>query len=751
MYDLHRCLDLQLRALNKPKPTLILPECDDVRTIEAAERLTKFARVVLLTTEEELRALIASSDLNGRFRGSAERLIRHVRCVDIAAEGELREEMARTYVELGAGKKWEASLDAAREIVRDPVHFAALAVRLGYSDMVVGGLTHASRDFFLPCLRLLERKEIVYEMALFALPDSHPKGLFAHNLVMFADVALNPVPTPEALAAIAVGACRTMRDIIPLDDLPFVNGALLSYSTRGSGEGPSVERVREAARIIPRMLEELCARDTRYETIRIEAELQISVAVSMTAAMGKLGPAIHDHPAVGRANVLIAPNLDVGNLLYHIYHTRFPDSKQLLLIGGLDDRGLDFSRSSSADEVVLGTKGMILRSMMSETYRPARRDHFFPRHRILAVNPGSTSTKMALFDGPTKLFEVAEHHDAAALAAAGSTWGQLPLRMEVIKRVLAENGVQPGSLDAVVCRGGLVRSLESGTYAIDPQMLEELRDGRHGEHPANLGAPIADLIAREYVRGSAEPAGGVKAFVVDPPVVDELDEISRITGLEGVTRRAAWHALNQKAMARKFAEERGLEVERLNLVVAHLGGGVSVGAHRKGRCVLVRDALYDGPMTPNRCGTLPQRDLIDLCYGGQDKKQVVKRLFQQGGLASHLGTTDLKEVERRIDAGDERAALVFEAMVQQVAMEIASMVPKFLGEPVDRIIVTGGMAFSERLVARMLCLLSQVNVKVSVMPGEDELEALRDGAERVLAGHESPRAYGAPASPDRSA
>jgi butyrate kinase len=164
----------------------------------------------------------------------------------------------------------------------------------------------------------------------------------------------------------------------------------------------------------------------------------------------------------------------------------------------------------------------------------------------------------------------------------------------------------------------------------------------------------------------------------------------------------------------------------------------------------VHDALYDGPMTPNRCGTLPQRELIDLCYSGRSKQEVTTTLLKYGGLASHLGTQDLREVDRRIDTGDEGAALIFEAMAQQVAMEIASLVPKFLGEPVEGVIITGGMAHSKRLVDRLLALLSQVNVEVSVMPGEDELEALREGAERVLAGQEPARAYGAPSRSDRA-
>lgn len=732
VYDLHRCLDVQLRNQPKPRPTLIMPEADDIRTIEAAERLTKFANIVLLTTEAELEAMVARFNLEAKIRGTAARLLRKVRCVDVEREEALREEFAATLVQLGQGKRWEVGPEEAREMVRDPVYFAALATRLGYADMVVGGLTHASRDFFTPCLRLLERQKIVYEMGLFALPDDHSPDIYENNLVMFADVALNPVPTAEGLARIAVGACKTMRDTIPVEDLPYVNGALLSYSTRGSGEGVSVQRVRQASEMIPGMLEDLCRVDPVYQTIRISAELQISVALSLTAARTKLGAALEDLPAAGRANVLIAPNLDVGNLLFHIYATRYPKSHQLLIIGGIHNRALDFSRSSSADELVLGAKGLILRYLKSENYRLTPRDHFFPRHRILAINPGSTSTKVALFEGESRVFEVTERHDVDELQSLKTVAGQLPLRLGVVRRVLRDHAVGPGSLHAVVGRGGLMRPLESGTYSVGSEMLDDLSEGTYGEHPANLGAPIARAVAEEY---------GGRAYVVDPPVVDELDDVARITGLPGITRRAAWHALNQKAVAKRFADERGYEYEQLNLIVAHLGGGISVGAHREGRCVFVRDALYDGPMTPNRAGTLPQRDLIDLCYSGLDKSEVTAMLLTQSGLTAHQGTTDLAEVVRKSRAGNERAMLVLEALAQQVAMEIAGLVPKFLGDEVDRIIITGGMAKAEPLVTRLSRLLARVGVQITVMPGEDELEALRDGARRVLLGHERAMDY----------
>jgi butyrate kinase len=721
MYDLHRCLELQLRAIQKPRPTLIMPEADDARMIEAAERLTKYANIVLLTTEDELKNLIRRARLGDRMRGSEKRFLSRVHCVNVQNEHHLRNEFAQIYHELGQRKKWGVSIEEACEKVRDPVFFSVLATRCGYADMVIGGTTHSSREFLIPCLRLLERQTVVYAMALFALPGGDEPD---KSLVMFADVALNPVPTPEALARIAIGSCKTLRDMIPVQELPEINCALLSYSTRGSGEGPSVERVRGAAELIPSMLTELRHQSNAYETINISTELQISVAVSLDKARSKLGQNLGEVPAAGKANVLIAPNLDVGNLLYHFSATRYPESPCLIVIGGIHNRALDFSRSSSVNEIVLGAKGLILRFLNSRNYQQTPKDLFFPRYRVLTINPGSTSTKVALFEGEGRVFEVAERHDAEAMGSFSSVQDQFRFRLDRVHKILEKHNVVCGSLHAVVGRGGLVHPLESGTYRINEDMLKDLNTGTYGEHPSNLGAPIAKALADKY---------GSPAFVVDPPVVDELDDVSRITGLPGVKRRAAWHALNQKAVAKRFADERGLDYEKLNLIVAHLGGGVSVGAHRKGRCVFVRDALYDGPMTPNRSGTLPQRALIDLCYSGIPKEKTIKMIVGDGGLAAHLGTTDFKELLSRVEEGDPSAVVIFEAMVQQVAMEISAMVPLFRKDPVDRIIITGGMSHSARLIEAVSERLSQVAGPLTIMPGEDELEALRDGALRVLA------------------
>jgi butyrate kinase len=729
MFDLEGALRKQLRDAMTSKQTLIFPEGDDPRVLSAASKLIKFANIVLLGDPGRAEQLLRDGEAS--LECSQRRFFTMVRWVD-ATTDPLGGRLAARLHEVSQGKKWAVSPAKAAELIRDPVYFSIMAVREGYADAVLGGLTHSSRAFFTPCLRLLEKDGTVYEMAVFALPDSHPEGIFDRNLVMFGDVALNPVPTPEALADIAVGACRTMRDLIPPSALPEINGALLSYSTRGSGQGPSVQRIREAEPLIARRLEALRETHATYESINIVAEMQISVAVSEAAARTKLKTEYEALPGAGRANVLIVPNLDVGNLLYHIYSTRYPDSRSILIIGGLRDQALDFSRSSSPDEVARGAKALLLRRFKSDRYARTPNDYWFPRYRILTINPGSTSTKVALYEGEDLLARKDLTHSREELDAAPQVIDQLPMRRKMVASFLAENMMDSADLHAVVGRGGLLRPIESGTYEVDDRVVADLQQGVSGEHPSNLGG----LLARELAR----PAG-LPAFIVDPPVVDELDDAARITGLQECTQEAAWHALSQKAAAKHFAESRNREYEDLNLIVAHLGGGISVGSHRKGRCVKVKNALYDGPMSPNRAGTLPGGDLIELCYSGLSRQELTAKLVTRGGLLSYLGTDDLREVSRRVEQGDHQARLVFEAMCEQIAAEIASHVPKFRGERVHRIVLTGGMCHSRPLRRRLKRDLRPLGIKVTFYPGEREMEALRDGALRVLRGMEQDKAY----------
>ncbi|MBC7194519.1 MAG: butyrate kinase, partial [Caldisericia bacterium] len=287
-------------------------------------------------------------------------------------------------------------------------------------------------------------------------------------------------------------------------------------------------------------------------------------------------------------------------------------------------------------------------------------------------------------------------------------------------------------ISCIVGRGGLIKPVESGTYIINEKMIEDLKEAKRGEHASNLGAIIAYEIAKELK---------IPAYIVDPVVVDEMDDVARISGLKGIERKSIFHALNQKAVARRAAKDLGKKYEDVNLIVVHLGGGISVGAHRKGRVVDVNNALNgDGPFAPERAGGLPTQDLVDLCFSGKYTfDEMKKKLAGEGGLVSHLGTNDAREVEKRIENGDSYARLVYEAMAYQVSRTIGEMAAVLKGE-IDAIVITGGIAYSKMLVDWIRERVSFLG-KILVYPGEDEMEALALGALRVLRKEEEPKIY----------
>jgi butyrate kinase len=360
-------------------------------------------------------------------------------------------------------------------------------------------------------------------------------------------------------------------------------------------------------------------------------------------------------------------------------------------------------------------------------------------YRVLAVNPGSTSTKVAVYDDENPLFAETLRHPAHVLAGYAHVADQYPYRREAVRALLDEQRVGTASLDAVVGRGGLLRPVPSGTFRVNAQMLEEVRHPVEREHASNLGALIADHIASH---------AGVPAFVVDPVSVDEFDPIARISGLPEVERRSLSHALNLKATARRVEKDLGEPYEELNLVGVHLGGGITVSAHRRGRMIDVNQALDGtGPFSPERAGGLPVGDVIRMCYRHPpygDVQLTYEEMFSKiagrGGLTAHLGTNDAVEVERRIDDGDAHARLIYEAMAYQIAKEIGLMATVLKGQ-VDAIYVTGRLAYSERLIAWVEERVSWI-APVLPYPGEDEMLALAQGALRVLSGEEQAKEYG---------
>jgi butyrate kinase len=335
---------------------------------------------------------------------------------------------------------------------------------------------------------------------------------------------------------------------------------------------------------------------------------------------------------------------------------------------------------------------------------------------ILAINPGSTSTKFSLFEEETLVFEKSLRHTSEELKDFTSISDQFNFRKNLIMNELTERDVDLSRIEAVVGRGGLVKPIESGIYLVNGKMKADLQAGTYGSHASNLGALIADDIA------SALP--GAKAFIVDPVVVDEFHPVARLSGHPEIERKSIFHALNQKAVARIFAASEGLSYEDLNLVVAHMGGGVSVGAHRHGRVIDVNNALDgDGPFSPERSGGLPAGALADLCFSGKYSQTEIKQMLTgKGGMVAYLGTNNFIEVCQRAKNGDQLALLVKEAASYQIGKEIASMAAVLHGK-VDAIILTGGLAYEESNVNYIRSMVEFI-ARVVIYAGEDEMKAL---------------------------
>ncbi len=350
---------------------------------------------------------------------------------------------------------------------------------------------------------------------------------------------------------------------------------------------------------------------------------------------------------------------------------------------------------------------------------------------ILVINPGSTSTKVALFNGPTKLIEESLSHTQAELAQSSDIWGQYSFRLLAIRNFLARHKTAPNSLTAVVGRGGLLKPLRRGTYLVSQAMIEDARRGVQGEHVSNLGCVLADEIAREY---------DCPAYTVDPVSVDEFEPLARYSGHPMIERRSLSHSLNLRAAALWAAERMGVDSETANFVVAHLGGGISIAPVKGGRVIDVNDASSDGPFSPERTGGLPLQPFIDLCFSGKyTEKEVKKLVMGQGGLVAYLGTNSAAEVERRIEQGDKKAEEAYAAMAYQIAKEIAAMASVLCGD-VQAIVLTGGLTKSQWLVDEINRRVRFI-APIQILAGELEMEAMAEGVLRVLESKELVRQY----------
>jgi butyrate kinase len=733
MFDIEGSLDRQILALARPRPTVVFIEPLDPRVLEAACYLARFVRPVFLASETAVRE-VATRDLGHVDPTRIDFTFSESVFIEPAAQEKLVAEFSSHVLETWREGGQIRLTAEARRVVSEPAQFGILAVRLGHADMVVGGATHEPKDFFRPMLRALTIRYMPSEAGVFVLSDAHPEAIFPHNIAVFGDVGVNATMTPEALAHVAVGTCAIARDIIPEDVLPEIHGAIVSYSHRGSDEGPSADLVRRAAELIPGVLAERVRHGSRYASIKIAAEVKMSVALSQRSATYYDGHGGEEW--TGGTNVIICPNLDMGNLLYHLYATRYPDAKKFTAMIGLKSRGVDLAMDCTPEDVRLSVKASVLRLHRFGDWAQTPKDTFFRRHRVLAINPGSTSTKISVYEGEQESFSAELQHTSGELAPfeGRRITEQFAFRKEVIAAALAKHGLTMSDVDAIAARGGLLRPITHGTYRVGPAMIDDLKSGTFGEHASNLGALIANELAAE---------SGKPAFIVDPVVVDEVPERVKITGVKAIRRKVISHALNQIASARRYAEENETFYEKVNVIVAHMGGGITIGAHKRGRYIDVNNGLDgEGPFTPQRSGSLPVGQLIELCFSGKLTEAELKALNKgSGGLIDLLGTDDLREVERRIAGGDAEAATVFEAMAYQIAKNITALIPAFDGEPVDRIVLTGGMARSVALVETITGFVAAVGCGVTVYPGENEMFALAKGALRVLNRKEESREY----------
>ncbi len=464
MYDIEGSLDRQILACPRHRPTVVFSEPTDPRVLEAAFHLVRFVRPVFLASEGAVRQVLQRElpDMDGN---RVEYAMSESSFVDPAAHPELLEEFAGEYRSLCASEGNPVSLQEARRFVGLPGPFGIMAARLGHADAVVGGAVHGPRDFYRPMTRLLTRSGFCTEAGVFVLPDSHPQDYYPHNIVVFGDVGVNATVTPETLAQVAVGTCAVARDLIPEDLVPVIRGVVVSYSHRGSDEGPSPELVRRATSLLGPILERRVQVGERYGSIHLRGEIKASVALSARSAT------YHEREGTvweGAPSVIVCPNLEMGNMLYHLYATSYPEAKHFSVMFGLGFRGISLARDCSAEDVRLSVKASILRMHRCGQWQRTPRDTFFPRPRVLAVNPGSTSTKISVYQGEEEVFTRELQHSAEELLPfeGRPLSDQFRFRKEAILQALTDHGMSLEDLQAVAGRGGMLAPIPHGTYRV---------------------------------------------------------------------------------------------------------------------------------------------------------------------------------------------------------------------------------------------------------------------------------------------
>ncbi len=354
------------------------------------------------------------------------------------------------------------------------------------------------------------------------------------------------------------------------------------------------------------------------------------------------------------------------------------------------------------------------------------------KHKILAINPGSTSTKIAIFDDQVQVFNKSIRHSTEKISSFDKIIDQYEFRKSAILGTLEEANINLQEFDAIVGRGGMLKPIQGGTYLVNDTMIDYVNEAPRGEHASNLGC----VLAKELADSINKPA-----FIVDPVAVDEMDDLARYTGFPEIKRQSLFHALNQKAVALKAAKKLNKNYNEINLIVAHLGGGISVGAHQLGRVIDVNNALDgDGPMSPERSGGIPNGPLYKMALSGEyTLKEIQRKNYGNGGIVAYLGTNDGFEIEKMIKAGDKNALFILEVMCYQISKEIGACSTVLKGN-VDAIVITGGLAYDQLVIDFIKERVSFIS-KILIFPGEDEMEALAFGALRVLNNEEKYKEY----------
>jgi len=732
MFDIEACFDQQILEIKKERPAVVFPETSDIRIIEAICHLTKFVRPVLLASKEDVKAIAAQAK-DSLDKDRLAYALSECAFIDINQRKDLVDEYADILLKRLGELGEPIDKNEAYQKALHPTWFALSAVLAGHADAVVGGAVYGPKDFFRPMIKLLKDREVATEAGVIVLPDEHPLSLFPQNIVILGDAGVNAVMDARTLAEVAVGTCAIARDLFPETVLPIICGAIVSsYSHQGSDEGDGTDIVRKATELLPGIINKRIKKEgERYSTIRIQGGVKISAALSERSAMYFQHYGFEDRP-----NVLICPNLDTGNLLFYLYSAKYPNAKKLASIFGVNFRGMSLAQDCTAEDIRLTVKANTLRMQKCGNWQHTPNDTFFKSYKVLSINPGSTSTKIAVFEGDVEKFTQEIQHTPEELAPyeGKPITTQFQFRKGAIERFLASSGISIDDLDAVAGRGGLLHPMPHGTFYVNDRMVEDLKVGILGEHASNLGG----LIARDFVKDSGKPA-----FIVDPVVVDEAEERVKITGVKAIRRKVVSHALNQIATAHRYAKEHETFYERLNLIVCHMGGGISIGAHKKGRYIDANDGLDgEGPFSPQRSGSLPVGAFMKLVLSGKYTPEELKLLIKgKGGLVDLLGTSNLIELGKRYEEGDAHVQSILNAQTYQIAKWISSMLPAFDGEKVDQILLTGGMARAQFMVAEISRLLQSFGCGITVYPGENEMSALAKGALRVLSGKEAAKEY----------